>query len=101
MRVFIVGSCDPGYEGDKDYEGFDWIVCNYWEGSYEGGGESMGWKDGQLYHWRHDHCSCYGPLEVDSPELLPIEQFREELEWATSPYDSDVVRKVCELLQIN
>ncbi len=63
---------DPGI--DFESEGFDWIVTDYHQGSWEGSGYAYGFRKDKLYSTDLGHCSCNGPEtsweEVDIKNFL-------------------------------
>jgi hypothetical protein len=103
MQSYNVGGDVRGYLKDEfDVpHGLIWFVYEYWEGSYEGGGEGVGLHpDGDLRYGRFDHCSCYGPMEMwGDGERITVAEFIREKDSVHDFDCSNAIReKVLELL---
>lgn len=72
--LFILN--DDPYVQTNIQEKYKWMVIDYWEGDYEGGGYAVGLtKDGQeLHEYCLSHCSCYGPLD-DPPDVIDVKRY--------------------------
>jgi len=75
MKLYNVG-LDEFFDYDLSYVGneYDWFVYAYYNNGYDGEGEAVGYKDGNLYFYNLSHCSCYGPLE-GSPQVITVDNW--------------------------
>lgn len=91
---------------DYDYSSinkdeYQWIVYAYYLGSWEGGGDFVGLKNnGQLIYINLCHCSCYGPIEEHSEQVIAKDEFIGD-KLSYREIDPGVFEKVVELLQDN
>ena len=89
------GSWD--FDNIKD-ENFEWMVYAYYTGSYEGDGEAVGYKDGNLYFYGLGHCSCYGPLEAQA-DMVSVDKWKTSVDiHDTDAQYKEVRDKLVELL---
>ena len=66
------------------------IVYHYEQGSYEGGGDALLYKDGKWYLENLSHCSCNGPLD----SLSLVTGYEDPMEWAksaTKEYQKNII----------
>jgi len=67
-------------EGWDFPEGATWCVYDYASGSYEGSGTAY-CGDGHNKFWSRNlgHCSCYGPIDQSSWDMLGLSDLRMHL----------------------
>lgn len=100
MKVYDL--CCPFHDYELKQIGletYEWLVHWYDGGCYEGSGEAVGYKDGNLYIYNLSHCSCYGPLE-GSPTIVSVEKYKAELDdvLGACQFRKEVAEKIQELL---
>ncbi len=94
----IVHLQDDPYASDAEFENATVVVTKYEEGSYEGSGDALIFRNNLVEYYNLSHCSCYGPFEDGPDQSYSLEAFKEQNQLATCPWADDLAAKFLELV---
>lgn len=81
------------YYPDDMFKDADLMVTDYETQPYEGSGDALVLRKNKVEYYYLGHCSCYGPFENGSAEIVSLEEFKNQNSEVTNRW-SDKLAKI-------